>query len=196
MARHIPNCRQRQTPEGKQHSLLLRVQGLHLPQYWLFLEVSTTATWRDLDTFFRHVWLECCGHLSSFTYLGEEFTDAELDTWGMERESRSLGGRLANVLIPGGRFRYVYDFGTSTELEGQVLGLPPATGKIPKIRVLARNNPPEIPCVNCEQPAALINGESWDAVCDNCASGENEDLLPIVNSPRTGCCAYVGPSEE
>ncbi len=41
------------------------VEGRSLPDYWLFLEVASTATWSHLDAFFRDTWVECCGHLSS-----------------------------------------------------------------------------------------------------------------------------------
>jgi hypothetical protein len=68
------------------------------------------------------------------------------------------------------------------------------------IRVLAQNLPPVIPCRECGKPATHIVGGFFDAsegaLCDACASKLDEDdqemLLPLVNSPRTGVCAYVG----
>ena len=35
--------------------------------YFLYLWVSNLAKMNDIDSFLRKIWLECCGHLSSFT---------------------------------------------------------------------------------------------------------------------------------
>ena len=48
----------------------LLAQGQYNPQYWLYVEMPATATLRDLDEFLRHIWLECCGHLSAFKIAG------------------------------------------------------------------------------------------------------------------------------
>ncbi len=67
------------------------------------------------------------------------------------------------------------------------------------IQVLARNTPPVILCEECGKPATnvcsqcIFDGKGW--LCDDCAEehecGE-EMLLPVVNSPRVGMCAYTG----
>jgi hypothetical protein len=67
-----------------------------------------------------------------------------------------------------------------------------------KVEILARNDPPEIKCSHCDNLAAHICVECdydncW--LCDDCAEDHEcgEDmLLPVVNSPRTGVCGYVG----
>jgi predicted RNA-binding Zn-ribbon protein involved in translation (DUF1610 family) len=65
------------------------------------------------------------------------------------------------------------------------------------VHILARNEPPAIVCGECGKPAAKVctecldEGEDW--VCDECAARHDEDmLLPVVNSPRVGVCAYGG----
>lgn len=80
------------------------------------------------------------------------------------------------------------------------------------ITIIARNIPPVIACDSCGKPAAWISTiNGYKAMCDACskkshvdASEENEDeeyeddryfeegLLPVVNSPRVGVCAYTG----
>jgi hypothetical protein len=68
------------------------------------------------------------------------------------------------------------------------------------IHVLAQNLPPVIPCRECGKPATQVESGFFNvfggALCDECTAKLDEDeremLLPIVNSPRTGVCAYVG----
>ncbi len=68
------------------------------------------------------------------------------------------------------------------------------------VRVLAQNLPPVIACRECGKPATQVIAGFFDAsegaLCDACASKLDEDdqemLLPVVNSPRTGVCAYIG----
>ena len=45
----------------------LKVWAAYNPAYWLFLEMDHSAKLEDLDHFLRETWLECCGHLSTFT---------------------------------------------------------------------------------------------------------------------------------
>jgi hypothetical protein len=73
-----------------------------------------------------------------------------------------------------------------------------APGK--EIRVLARNEPPPIPCDECgDEVATQIcmecswSGKGW--LCEQCSqthSCDEEMFLPVVNSPRVGVCAYSG----
>lgn len=43
------------------------------PSYWskasyfLSLWIDGNTSMGDLDSFLRHIWLDCCGHMSSFT---------------------------------------------------------------------------------------------------------------------------------
>jgi hypothetical protein len=110
--------------------------------------------------------------------------------------------QVGSLLSPGVQFSHEYDFGTTTELrlkvvserEGEVKGKS-------SIQVLARNEPPTIPCNVCGKPAThvcsqcIYEGTGW--LCETCSEehecGE-EMLLPVVNSPRVGMCAYTGPA--
>jgi len=67
-----------------------------------------------------------------------------------------------------------------------------------KVRILTRNELPDMRC-NCGEKAewvcsiCLYDGNAW--FCDKCAREHEcgEDmLLPVVNSPRCGVCAYEG----
>jgi hypothetical protein len=77
--------------------------------------VPGKTTLDELDNYLRAIWLECCGHLSSFD-IGE-ISDTQLFDDGMAwREERSMDVRLDKVLAAGMEIPYEYDFGTTTEL--------------------------------------------------------------------------------
>src|SRR5712691_1976627 len=128
MSRHLAKCvathgepqqalakEKRRTPRV----FHLLVEGGRDPKYWLHLEVPATATLHDLDGFLRHIWLECCGHLSMFMigktrYCVQLFGDQpDFDTGFDERD---MNVELGKVLHPGLKFSYEYDFGSTTAL--------------------------------------------------------------------------------
>lgn len=118
MSRHLKACKRRkdvmegQAVETPGEILLhLQVEGLYSPIYWLHIEVPAKATLKALDRFLRDIWLECCGHLSSFEIAGKTFLSER-----MEPGDRSMNFALAKVVAPGMKFQHIYDFGTSTEL--------------------------------------------------------------------------------
>ncbi len=162
----------------------LLVEGHDLPEYWMHLKVSSHSRFEDLDNFLREIWLECCGHMSAFR---------------IGREEVRKGKKLEYVLHPGMQLIYRYDFGSTTELMLKVLSEFRSNLKMGEVEILARNDPPKIKCSLCNNLAARICTEcvyedaGW--LCDDCAEDHKcgEDmLLPVVNSPRTGVCGYVG----
>ncbi|HEY0874610.1 MAG TPA: SEC-C metal-binding domain-containing protein [Vicinamibacterales bacterium] len=184
--------------EGKgtlQTLFRLRVTSPGLPAYWLELEVRDDARLTSLDQFLRDLWLECCGHLSQFGIGTEEYASQPAD-FGLARlgsPQRTMASPLSKALtFCDGRFSYEYDFGSTTVLQLDVKG--ERTGRIGRqaVRLLARNTPPVWPCAVCGEPATRIDVEAYGYgyLCDRHASGR-EALLPVVNSPRTGVCAYA-----
>ena len=120
-------------------------------------------------------------------------------------DDRSLDVALEKVLKVGQKFSYEYDFGSSTDLTLKVLS--EREGAIQNedeeedtIEILARNVEPGMLCKVCGKPAKFVVGGYFDveenAFCSKkCVkkSGEDADmLLPVVNSPRVGVCAYTG----
>ena len=193
MTKHLQTC----LPKNLEKTLKRRnikaqpflhvlVKGNYSPDYWIHLKVSCNAKLKNIDQFLRDIWLECCGHMSSFSYEGKEL---------------GMGRRLGDVLSPGMELLHEYDFGTTTELLIKVLAVHEGSMQKRKpIEVLARNEPPEIPCDQCRESLAVEictecqwDGASW--LCEACAEEHEcaEDMrLPVVNSPRTGVCGYTG----
>lgn len=206
MTKHLAACKARAAAieaESQQKSrrgrlFHLVVAGRHAPMYWMHLEVPADAHLTDLDSFLRETWVECCGHLSAFQIAGVSYDSMDAIEWGSGDKPMD-GVKLGKVLGVGQQGIYEYDFGTTTELSLSVVAerTGPVGGKT--ITVLARNEPPAIPCQNCGQPATEVCTECvWDGtgwICDACVATHacgDEMLLPVVNSPRVGMCGYSG----
>jgi len=204
IARHLKTCRPSPPATGKPVEWFhLAIECPYLPEYWLHIDIPGAQKLADLDGFLRGIWLECCGHLSSFIIDGICY-DSNPDTENLfgGPPAKSMTAKLYAVLKPGSEFEYEYDFGSTTELVLKVVDvtLAPAVRGNP-IRILARNAPPEFRCASCKQPATKLadggNGLDPDhCYCDDCAEELDDDeqdmLMPIVNSPRVGVCGYCG----
>lgn len=204
MTRHLKACKRKNIPESKSSNqekakfFHIVAQGTYRPYYWMHFEMPANAKLYNLDKFLRSIWLECCGHLSAFTIQEKEYSSSSPGGFDEESMDVSLGDVLESKI----KFTHRYDFGSTTELDLRVVGeregLPLAGGISDKlVEVLARNDPPPIECA-CGNLATHVCMLCWGEdgwLCDECASehecGE-EMLLPVVNSPRVGVCAYVG----
>ena len=49
-----------------QECMLVKIEDKYDKNYWLYVDISLTATLKSLDTFLREIWLECCGHMGAF----------------------------------------------------------------------------------------------------------------------------------
>lgn len=196
MSRHLRSC-QEENFEAKEKgkTIHLRVVASRHPNYWMHLGVKPETTLEELDQFLRDVWLECCGHLSSFEIRGQRFSAQPMEDYG----DMDMGVTLGEVLKLASDFNYEYDFGTPTELSLKAASLWNGQAKEP-ILILAKNNAPSIEC-SCGNLATQVctihvhSKEGW--LCDDCAPGHECDyaLSPVVNSPRVGVCGYVGSSK-
>jgi hypothetical protein len=114
----------------------------------------------------------------------------------MEGET-SMRSPLSRVADVGTKFKHEYDYGSTTLLSLKVVGFWDRATPENKVQLLARNDPPEINCGICETQLATQICTGCDEVwlCDPCSESHEcgEDcLLPVVNSPRAGVCAYSG----
>jgi len=207
MNKHLSSCKMRQNQlmaeTGKKQCGYFEL-AIYFPydkNYWLIIEIKETATLRDLDTFLRDIWLECCGHLSAFDIDGISYELAPVNDliWG--EPAKSMNCKLSTVLSEGMTFEYEYDFGSTTELRITVINYRVKNWKKEKLTILSRNNPPEIMCGKCgKKPAVAICTECyWETgegfLCEDCIETHEcgEDmLLNVCNSPRMGVCAYQG----
>ena len=221
MGRHIGACRKRAGLQGLAlvgsplvpdrgrpgtRSFHISVKDRYDPRYWLHLEMADNLPLEDLDTFLRGLWLECCGHLSAFYISGVTYQSGGLEWLGSfgGPKPKSLRVPAHRALEPGQSFTYKYDFGTTTELALRVLPRQrPGLGK--QIRLLAINDPPSFACNACGTAPAdvqctecnieMFSVEDHGYLCNSCRAGHDCDdwaYAPVVNSPRSGMCGYVG----
>jgi len=205
MTRHLRSCSKRnnilETSSSKKN--IKKVKFFHivaegkdyLSNYWLQIEASAAVTLEELDNLLRNIWLECCGHLSLFRIEDEVYFSEPDENW----EQKDMHIRLDNVLSLNKKFYHEYDFGSTTYLKLKVVSESDGEVKGSLIRIIARNDPPQIMCSYCDKLATEIcteclwSGEGW--LCNDCAKNHKcsrEMFLPVVNSPRTGICGYTG----
>lgn len=206
--RHLEKCREQNPllPISKKETeiFMLRIRGKYQKNYVLIVEMAGNNSLEVLDDYLRSIWLECCGHLSAFTINGETYDSYPADFVFPGEEPNKVMDKvkLSDVLTPGLKFTYEYDFGSTTDLELEVLDLRETFEKRPSNPVLVmRNKPPQYTCEGCDKPATIISSLDGSFYCSACVKADetNEDDgdedyefygLPIVNSPRTGVCAY------
>lgn len=203
MTKHLKACGEKEGSERpssakssrKKDVFHLVVEGRYLPEYWMHIELPADAQLAVLDDFLRHTWLECCGHLSMFSIGDKRYSEEEI----VDFDDETMDTRLGEVLRPGMKFYHEYDFGSTTHLVLKVVSQEQKQFKGKAVQILARNEPPEIPCVSCGKSAAQVCTECGCSdegyLCDKCAAEHEcgqEMLLPLVNSPRAGVCGYTG----
>ena len=172
----------------------LQVRDAWGGDYWLNLEMPGSAKLKDLDSYLRAIWLECCGHMSSFAYI-KWTNDIPMTT------------RIDRVFTVGAEVTHIYDFGTSSETLVKAVDVRDGKKLIARpVYLMVRNSLPETQCMECDQPA---KGLCMQCVIDEQTSGllcakhfkphlkkhDEYGSVPVVNSPRMGMCGYDGPAE-
>lgn len=188
----------------KGKSYLLKVKA---DVMFLILLVDENQSILEIDDFLRKIWLECCGHLSSFhdpkkdIYYPELkddffFGDKEVEE---EDENEYI---VKDIFHKGLKLEYDYDFGSTTRLFidiAEEYSIPEKKG----IKLISRNEPLKIMCAKCQKkPAIEMCTVHWgdnNFFCEDCGEIHKEECedfedyaMPVVNSPRMGVCAYTG----
>lgn len=203
MKRHLMRCND--LGEGSTSYFMLKIEGYYNEDYWIYVQIKETATLKDLDTFLRNIWLECCGHLSAFEINKIHYEDdIDDDYFGLcRRDIRDMGKtKLKDILDVGLVFKHEYDFGSTTRLKLTVVEKYKSSDTANNIILLARNNISNYKCEKCEEKANYLAIDyeygSYGYFCQKCIE-EYEDtdvyIFPITNSPRMGVCGYCGEND-
>lgn len=186
---------------------LVRVTGYSPIRHWLYARIGPRATLRELDGLLRYTWLECCGHLSSFSTRDASYESSMDDFDYGDKETKTMDVMAARVFSTHGSLRYEYDYGTTTELFLDMACRCPAAGMGPdRVELLARNVDIPYDCTECGgkgAAACICVNCDWVNVdtrlCAPCAKahshagdkhGDKTHFLSVTNSPRMGMCAY------
>ena len=204
IARHLVACQAKKRQDeqeaagGQDSPPIYHIKIQSYKPYWLNIEMPATATLVDLDQFLRDIWLECCDHLSEFKIGGESYLVPMAMKHARDPDAKSMQHvQLRQVLSVKDRFEHQYDFGSTTYLEGQVYATRDGVLK-DKVRILARNAPPQFQCENCQAQATELCTECYQMYCQDCLEEHGcsqEMALPVVNSPRMGVCGYAGETD-
>jgi len=173
--------------DGPEECFLLKIEGLHAKQYWLYVDIAKDKPLNTLDSFLRKIWLECCGHLSAFHPGSNPYTHTNIG------KSRKAGEFSVGDVIT-----HEYDMGSSTHCLITFVGETGRPQQRNAVRLLARNIPPVFECASCGAPADYICQDcvysSGDpCYCSACIDEHEHDVFAdITNSPRCGECGYDG----
>lgn len=197
ISRHITN-ELKKAPVGKNAYYHLKITG---GPYFLHLLASDKLDMGELDDFLRDIWLECCGHLSDFIIPGYE-PDFSFDN----KPPEIMGKSLKEVMSKGFKCKYVYDWGSSTELEIVTVAEYALAFQTKDIVLLSRNAPFDEKCNICQKDAEFISLEAMYEIdnpfyCEDCTEKRSfpyseEMCLPVTNSPRMGVCGYTDDTEN
>lgn len=167
-------------------------------EFWLFILIDKIATLKQLDQFLRDVWLECCGHLSSFKINGQRYENEVEDFGGWGNPLKSMNVKIKNIIRLNDKIDYEYDFGSTTHLEIKVVGEQQSDKRKKKIEIMARNDVHSFSCSLCDSRAEYYHYEKEDYLCSECVDEEDEMVAEVGdgNSPRSGVCGYQGSTED
>lgn len=208
MTRHIKTCLGKvkgakvSGNNSSDGTYLIKVQDKYDSGYYLYLLTDGCVLLSEIDQYLRDIWLECCGHLSSFVIDGISYERYPDEEWG---DDEDMEIEIHKVLHPGMTFSHLYDYGSTTELELNVSEKYEPLFDKKGIYLVGRNMPREFKCDYCNNKADFqfideYSGEQG-IVCNSCMKGlegEKEELYfsDIINSPRTGVCGYAGPADD
>ena len=68
ITKHLQSCAERKKQiEKDQSDGRVYLLSARCDPFWIYFEVNSDSTLKEIDIFLRDLWLECCGHLSVFT---------------------------------------------------------------------------------------------------------------------------------
>ena len=201
-AAHLKKCRAAHPlAEGKKSAEIYTL-AITAPfsEFFLFVEMGANQKLAALDQFLRDIWLECCGHGSTFIIDGVNY-DSNTDYVFVDDEfkgNQSMNCKIGSVVGEKDVFEYEYDFGTTSYVKIAVAGIRETKEEPPKKPVLLmRNLEPKWACCVCGKPATIVDNNGLglapdNVYCETCAESKLEEYArsEIKNSPRSGLCGY------
>ncbi len=192
LKKHFERCEMKTTSgTEKEEFFLISVEGYDDKEYWLYISANVNSTLKQVDSFLRDIWLECCGHLSAFYINGIDYESSRYDS----SYSKTMNIKLEKILDVGDKFTHDYDFGSTTTLKLKIISKYINFKRKKKVELIANNIKPLKKCDSCGEIADYICADCGEWVCGKCSTNHKcgEDmLLPAVNSPRVGVCSYCG----
>ncbi|MFT5875379.1 MAG: hypothetical protein ACI8WT_004370 [Clostridium sp.] len=201
--RHVKGCKIKKakieesiasSKKTKSQYILSIVPQYGSKEYCLYIAIDIDLILKNLDSFLRNIWLECCGHLSSFIIDGVNYDFSVEDEFEFFSQTETMDFKLSQVISVGDKFTYDYDFGSTTALKLEVIDEYVAGDNHSQIEILARNEEIQNFCANCNEKANYFDYEEEKFFCEECIDEDSDmvDKFEYTNSPRDGVCGYVG----
>jgi hypothetical protein len=200
MAKHLAGCIEEYRYEvGREEDrdapgYHIAFQSKRAPMYWVHILCRADASLGHVDAFLRDLWMEGRDKKSRF-YVGTKIFGSTPSRPSSPADiERDMSIPLDEVLEDDVPLEYAYDLDSATELEGRVIDrvhVLPDQKETP-VRLLARNEPPEIPCA-CGNPADYLcpthasGPDGWlcvDCVDEHGCFDSREEYSKIRNTPR------------
>lgn len=196
---HAKKCdeiQQKAKKFGTSDYFFIRVNSTYT-SHWLVIKAHPNLLLSEIDGMLRRGWLECCGHLSEFSIRDRG-----------RYKNFSKDAALSDIFSEYKKIDYIYDFGSSTNLELELLD----TVEMPNdgnLVLYLQNKPFDGKCVKCKTKQATkmcidcMYDDDHCLYCEQCVYEHGhlpdnsdygfDEAMDLVNSPRTGTCAYMGP---
>ena len=192
ISRHLHNHLQEKSLHNKLgKSFLLKIETKPRwgkTPYFLLIWIDGGTTMEELDELLRNTWLECCGHMSSFTVPSNKrttgFDFSIFDAYELldkgkinkyEEIMEQVNGEVpmskttGKIMYKDLKIDYTYDYGSSTELQLTVVQEYNVKAD-ESIVLLSRNEDPNLLCEKCGKLPAT-------ELCTVCYSYGNKSLF-------------------
>lgn len=170
---HYPSCIMTKYNNNSGYLISFMSCGITSKLYFMHCVFPVGATLKTIDVFLRKIWCNCCKHVSMFFNKGHNYSKKTL-----------IKDCPINT-----KLMYEYDMCSPTRITIIFHGFLPGLNPINDTLIVIRNPAITHTCTQCLKPATKwLNRET---LCDKCSEKddvEQEFLLPIVDSPRTGEC--------
>jgi hypothetical protein len=171
----------------------LAFQAKRAPVYWLHVLARADATLAQLDSLLRDAWMEDRSKHSRFVIGNSVYSSEPPTSVTPTNRQGDMSVELQEV-VENDQFEYAYDLELTTKLEGRTIdqrNILPDRRETP-VRLIARNDPPDIPC-QCGSVAQILcprcseGAAGW--ICEACAGDHDcfdDGATPsrIENTPR------------
>jgi hypothetical protein len=203
--RHVKSCivknknAELQTVPDNDSVYLIKITERYVKGYALYLLIDGCVLLGTLDNYLREIWLECCGHLSTFLIDGQRY-DCSPEYPG----EYDMNHEIRNLPIDK-KFEYMYDFGSTSYLQLELMGIYKYKHTDIGIHLIGRNTFSTPKCSSCDKEADVyaVNPDSIKGqfMCSSCFDKKEKEVdeiyeHPITNSPRMGICGYCTNSSD
>jgi hypothetical protein len=185
---HLSECIQNNINDKNGYLIeFISSSGITNKSYQMFAIFGTKCKFNHIDKFLRMIWCECCRHKSTI----DVFEEVNKDKTHKCVNFNTLISKYEHA----NQFIYSYDMFLTTDIYFRIIKKLEGNINDTNYELLYRNEPFKIKCNNykkCKEFGTCIY--YFNVFCNECKNVIDEDeqeyILKLSNSPRTGICEY------